>query len=1074
MLGPYRQDKRAVGALARPDVTVGEAITHLDSVVAWQRAAHEFRTAERELAPWLGTRWHGIATDFGTVFEALRTAHEMAGAVPSHALPAFVDYVCRRGPDETLIGLATEARDDLAAWQTTLRAASEATAPRELALGGIRQAVAWLRAHQEPLLATAAEIQRYADVIGRDLDYTTAQHLGQLRRLAAEADTTLAAAGPRFTLLLGTAYKGSDTNEAALATAIDWTARARRLATGADLALSPQQATALVNCRHTEALAGRLEAWRAARDRVVASFAPQRHAELLEDLHDYGRAQELLNDLRNDSAGQEEWFSHLAARAVLGEYDLDAVVDFCGNMRITADQARPLIEATLFRTWADDVIRLDEALQPVRAEDRHHLIQEYQQLDQELITSAVSEIITSVNARRPSATAVGEPGLIRREGLRKRGHKPVRDLISQARNAVLALKPCFMMSPLAVSQYLPPDLQFDVVIFDEASQVTPGDAVNCIYRGRALITAGDDKQLPPTSFFERVVEEDEQEDADPDVRDYQSILELSKACGAFQNLSLRWHYRSRHEALIAFSNHAFYGGRLVTFPSANAESPDLGVELIRVDGVYRRGAGRDNPLEATAVAKRVVHHFTTRPGQSLGVVAFSVAQADAIEEAVDRALVERPDLEQFRDDDRLTGFFVKNLEAVQGDERDVIIFSIGYGFDEFGKITVNFGALNRPKGWRRLNVAITRARQRVEVVSSIRAADIPETRNESVRHLIDYLDYAERGMPALALRYTDDHRDTESPFEDSVLDTIKSWGHRVTPQVGAAGYRIDLGVRHPGYAGEVYAIGVECDGAMYHSSPSARDRDRLREQVLVGLGWNLHRIWGTAWYRNRHQEEERLRTAIEAAIAGEVDGRLGRPAPLRPTVILETIEPVEVPDWVRPYRRAILDPLPPWVTVNDHNMVPSIERLASIEGPVHIAVVHQRMRDAWQIGRIGIQIRATIEYAIRQAHVDWDGAFLSTPGDPVCGVRGPGDDVTRSVDQIADEELALALTLLVRDGGTVTEPDLKTAAARVFGWARRGRDIDSRLDRVIERLAAEGRLDRVPSGCRINGNASSA
>ncbi|WP_250031453.1 DUF3320 domain-containing protein [Paractinoplanes maris] len=620
------------------------------------------------------------------------------------------------------------------------------------------------------------------------------------------------------------------------------------------------------------------------------------------------------------------------------------------------------------------------------------------------------------------------------------------------------------MSPLAVSQYLPPDLEFDVVIFDEASQVTPGDAINCIYRGRALITAGDDRQLPPTSFFERVVEEDETEEPDTEVRDYQSILELSKACGAFENLGLRWHYRSRHEALIAFSNHAFYGGRLVTFPSANAESPDLGIELLPVDGIYRRGAGRDNPLEAVAVAERVVHHFTTRPGLSLGVVAFSVAQADAIEEAVDRALAERPDLERFRDDDRLSGFFVKNLEAVQGDERDVIIFSIGYGFDEFGKITGNFGALNRPKGWRRLNVAITRARQRVEVVSSIRAGDIPETGNESVRNLVAYLDYAERGLPALALEFADQHRDTDSPFEDAVLETIRSWGYRATPQVGAAGYRIDIGVRHPGYPGEVYALGVECDGAMYHSSPSARDRDRLREQILTGLGWTLHRIWGTAWYRHRVREEERLRAAIEAAVAGRVEGRLTRPAPERPAVRREAVQQSATPAWNRPYEKAHLDPLPAWVSVLEHDMAPALERLVTVEGPVHLAVVHQRLRDAWHIGRVGTQIKAAIASAIRRAPVSWDGTFLAIPGRPVTVARGPGDGVSRSVDRIADDELGFALVSLVTDGGTVAEPDLKTAAARVFGWARRGPDIDARLTAVLAGLVDAGQLARSADG----------
>ena len=297
-----------------------------------------------------------------------------------------------------------------------------------------------------------------------------------------------------------------------------------------------------------------------------------------------------------------------------------------------------------------------------------------------------------------------------------------------------------------------------------------------------------------------------------------------------------------------------------------------------MNGTYRRGTSRDNPEEAAAVAQRVIHHYDTRPALSLGVVTFSEAQADAVRPAVSRARQDRPDLDRFFTNDRLKGFFVKSLESVQGDERDVMIFSIGYGPDENQKITMNFGPLNKQGGWRRLNVAITRARYRNEIVSSIRASDIPESvTTEGLRHLRRYLDYAARGMPALALD-TSAGGDAESPFEESVISVIRSWGYELTPQVGTAGYRIDIGVRHPDHPG-VYALGVECDGYQYHSSKVARDRDRLREKVLRGLGWRLHRIWGTAWYRDRNGEERKLRAAIERAITAPVHGLLTEPHP---------------------------------------------------------------------------------------------------------------------------------------------------------------------------------------------------
>jgi hypothetical protein len=712
-------------------------------------------------------------------------------------------------------------------------------------------------------------------------------------------------------------------------------------------------------------------------------------------------------------------------------------------------------------------------LRTVRAEDRDALVAEYRDLDKELIGAAVANIITAANTRRPT-TDIGQSAVIRREASKKKKHMPVRVLLDRARHVAQAIKPCFMMSPLAVSQYLAPDMTFDVVIFDEASQISPGDAINCIYRGRALIAAGDQRQLPPTSFFSA---------ADPDGGDewveeeaakgFESILDLAKGSGAFKSLTLRWHYRSRHEHLIAFSNSSFYGGRLITFPSADATGPDLGVQLLPVDGVYFRGVGhRTNPVEATAVAKRVLHHFTTRPQLSLGVVTFSEAQADAVEKAVDQARADRPDLERFfPSSDRLDGFFVKALEAVQGDERDVMIFSIGYGPDEKGQLSMNFGPLNKSGGERRLNVAITRARYRNEIVSSIRAADIKTSvTSEGVRHLRRYLDFAERGQAALALELTAAGGDAESPFEESVIAAIRSWGYQVTPQVGAARYRIDIGVHHPDHPG-VYVLGVECDGVMYHSSQVARDRDRLRDQVLRGLDWRLHRIWGTAWYRDRHGEEQRLRAAIDEAAAAPVRGLLGGQGEDgidRPPVITEPASLPEIPTWAQPYQVADVDPLPSWINPSTFNsrfdMCPGIEQVAAVEGPVHLELLLQRLRDSWNIGRVGPRIRVNIEAAIDLADVVREGNFITGPDRDGVLVRTPVAACARSVEQVADTELAAALLQLVQASAGVTRDDLTTAVARLYGWNRRGPDISVRLNRLVSDLAADGRLASTDHG----------
>jgi very-short-patch-repair endonuclease len=340
---------------------------------------------------------------------------------------------------------------------------------------------------------------------------------------------------------------------------------------------------------------------------------------------------------------------------------------------------------------------------------------------------------------------------------------------------------------------------------------------------------------------------------------------------------------------------------------------------------------------------------------------------------------------------------------------------------------------------------------------------MPPSENESVRYLASYLDYAERGMEALTLQLGPSGLGTESPFEDSVIDAIRSRGYDVEPQVGAAGYRIDMGIRHPAHPG-VFALGIECDGYMYHSSPAARDRDRLREQVLRGLGWNLYRIWGTSWYRNRSQEEERLVTAINAAIAAPIRGRLSGLADQvgRPTVTTEEIERLAAPSWTTPYEMATVSPLPRWINASDpgsrFDMIPGIEEIARVEGPVHIAVIHQRLRDAWDIGRVGVKIRENIEAAITHAEVIRNGDFIDIPLRDFVTARTPTDTVARTVEQICPDELANALVNLVNDGGTVNKVDLMTGTARVYGWNRRGTDITTYLSFVIDALIENGSI----------------
>ena len=403
-----------------------------------------------------------------------------------------------------------------------------------------------------------------------------------------------------------------------------------------------------------------------------------------------------------------------------------------------------------------------------------------------------------------------------------------------------------------------------------------------------------------------------------------------------------------------------------------------------------------------------------------------------------------------------------------------MIFSIGYGRDENGRLTMNFGPLNREGGQRRLNVAITRARQRVEVVSSIAGTE-PEFNadlKEGVRHLRRYLDYAARGPAVLALELEESGLDADSPFEEEVIRTIRSWGYDAVPQVGTAGYRVDIGVKHPAQAGR-FALGVECDGWMYHSSKVARDRDRLRQEVLERLGWKIYRIWGTAWYRNRPEQEQRLMAAIAAAIDAVRIPTAARADPNRSSERQTTFEAValdEAPTWTVPYR--VAHPMIARRGLPEMHLPEAqwqvrqlIEQVVSIEGPVLDTLVLRRVREAWGVGRAGSRIRDAFDTAVR-ALVRKGSVSSRPPRVPIRPetrierVRVPGDDpeARRGADEIPLAEMELAVLNLARDARRVRPQELTFEVARLFGWNRRGPDIAAALDRAVDELKRTGQL----------------
>ncbi|MEM1043371.1 MAG: DUF3320 domain-containing protein [Bacteroidota bacterium] len=644
-----------------------------------------------------------------------------------------------------------------------------------------------------------------------------------------------------------------------------------------------------------------------------------------------------------------------------------------------------------------------------------------------------------------AASAAGQLGVLYHEFGKKRRYLPIRKLMTVAGRAVQAIKPVFMMSPMSIATYLPPGtVDFDLVVFDEASQVKPVDAFGAILRGRQAVVVGDSKQLPPTSFFDSVVGDADDEDFS-DTADIESILELFKSKRAPERM-LNWHYRSRHESLIAVSNQEFYENRLVIFPSPDAGKAEVGLVYHHLpETTYDKGGRRSNRKEAKAVAKAVMRHAKSTPELSLMVATFSQAQQKEVRDQVDLLCLQDPELNYFANRrDVIERFDVKNLENVQGDERDVVFISVGYGRDQHGAVSMNFGPLNREGGERRLNVLISRARRRCEVFTNLRADDIDLGRTDArgVAAFKRYLQYAETGVLEMD---KPTGREPDSPFEVAVAKALRTLGYRVEYQIGVGGFRIDLAVVDPERPGR-YLLGIECDGATYHSARTARDRDRIRQSVLEGLGWRIHRIWSTNWFRYPQSEVKRVVAAIERAKAEPVDR-----SPPRRTVDMPSLEradkplekraPVPTEPYVKAKLRGHLEPLH---EVPKHILAGDVGHVVRVESPVHFDEVARRILDASGVSRLGSRIRKAIESATLLAEARngivrrGDFLYLSSQKRADVPVRERSDlsAGSRKFDFIAPEEVRAAIAEVISSSFGIAAEDLALEVCRMFGFGQ--------------------------------------
>ena len=879
LAGEVRRARRyykqlAAGSKGAPRATMADRLSQAADLI---EAIHAF-ACDGELKAICGARFEGIDTDFEALLDvnrfASRVRQELAGVDgESRAARRLLLHAGMEDLDD-LLALARDPRFEQLAAALDDLGRGEDVQLEELArlMGRRADDVETLAGQAGALgLAPATPVEQLGELHARaqDLDSARAAVQGNADALAAletagatdRADPA-ADRGP-----LETAAAAAETVHA-----LDLPEATRAHLFAADYAERRDALVALA-----DALADDLDGYDAARDAAVEA-AQLSLADFLQAEPEVAAMPDLLARLHRAEAepgALQGWASYVAARrraAELGLGQVLAAFDAEGRRYHDLELA---YERALYRSLARAAYEAHPDLRRFSGVTQEDARARFKQTDRELIQLERRALRAQLaSAAIPRGNSEGlvrdktELGLIRHVLSLKKPRTPIRDLVDRAGRAIQEMKPCFMMSPLSVAQYLKPgNCEFDLVVIDEASQMKPEDAIGGLVRAGQIVVVGDPKQLPPTSFFDRVGGEPVEEDEEAtDADQIESILETAMNCWQPYR-RLLWHYRSRHGSLIAFSNEKFYDGELIVFPAPVKDNPEYGVRMEHVSGTCRRGG--TNLKEAQCIAEAAVEFMRLEARKdedamrSLGVVAMNRAQTELIADEISRLLQRVPDAYAYTEvfENRgggIESFFVKNLENVQGDERDVIYISTTYGPDpDSGKVHQRFGPINTDLGYRRLNVLFTRAKEQVKLFTSLHAADV-NVRDETVkrgrRALHDYLEYAATGR----LHGGDGNGcDPDNDFERFVKARLEARGFDVACQVGVAGYYIDLAVSHPAFP-DGYLAGVECDGATYHSAMSARDRDRLRQEVLENLGWDIYRVWSTDWFADPDAETDKL------------------------------------------------------------------------------------------------------------------------------------------------------------------------------------------------------------------------
>ncbi|SDT08711.1 AAA domain-containing protein [Paenibacillaceae bacterium GAS479] len=791
----------------------------------------------------------------------------------------------------------------------------------------------------------------------------------------------------------------------------------------------------------------------------------------------------------------EAWIPGMRAQADHWLQNMELLRDWCAWRRVREKSAQagllPLLEPlekgtlslelvvsaferALYRACAEYLISENTHLKAFSSRLFEDSIRQFQAYTDQFEQITRDEITARLAAKVPHAAQEAaqnsELGILQR-AIRSNGRGiSIRKLFEQIPNLLQRLCPCILMSPISVAQYLDPsNPQYDLVIFDEASQMPTCEAVGAMARGRHVIVVGDPKQLPPTSFFSSGQSEMGEDELLQE--DLESVLDDCLALGMPQG-HLLWHYRSRHESLIAFSNTQYYDNKLLTFPSPNERVSSVTLESI--EGVYDRGKSKQNRAEAEAVIQEITRRLQD-PGLrrlSIGVVTFSSVQQNLIEDMLDETFAGNPELEMWSQEMK-EPIFVKNLENVQGDERDVILFSIGYGPDASGKVSMNFGPLNRDGGWRRLNVAVSRARHTMKVFSTLKPEHLNTSRTSSqgVAELKAFLEYAAKGKEALGFRnsVSTSHSRVQG-LEVQIADELRRAGHQVDVQIGVSGYRIDLAVIDPQDSSR-YALGIVCDGYGYSQAKTARDREILRYRVSEQLGWKLHRVWALDWWENPERELQKIEQALEKALQKEKESEREE----TPFIVQTAQVPVAArfegnavsaltttttvkPNVMEEYRLYTV-PLTGlsseefYFTNHTLTLCKQITDTIEHEGPISRQQLYKRVLQAWGISRTGSRIERRFDEVFAKLQLtktehDQVVFFWPKSQNPQTYAAfriSSQESERRNAEDLPPEEISNAVKHVLSSQISLPREDLIKETAKLLGYQRSG----STLDKVV-------------------------